>query len=70
MDIEIDLTKSIDENAAVYFELAKKAKKKLEGAKDALLDSKKKLEKVRKEEATFFLVEETEKEKKEYKWEW
>ncbi len=70
MDIEIDLTKSIDENAAVYFELAKKAKKKLEGAKDALLDSKKKLEKLRKEEATFFQVEEKKKEKKEYKREW
>ena len=33
----LDLTKSIDENAAVYFERAKKVKKKIEGAEKALM---------------------------------
>ena len=45
MEIEINLNKSVDENAGDYFELAKKAKKKLEGAKKALEESKKKLAK-------------------------
>ena len=39
----LDLTKSIDENAAVYFEKAKKAKKKIEGAEKALDENIKKL---------------------------
>jgi len=39
----LDLTKSIDGNAAVYFEKAKKAKKKTEGAEKALNESLKKL---------------------------
>ncbi len=34
--IALNLKKSIEQNAAVYFEKAKKAKKKLEGAKEAL----------------------------------
>lgn len=34
--ITLDIKKSIEQNAAVYFEKAKKAKKKLEGAKQAL----------------------------------
>lgn len=36
MQIELDLTKSLEENAASYFEKAKKAKKKLEGVKLAI----------------------------------
>ena len=48
MEIEIDLTKSVDENAGTYFNLAKKAKKKIEGAKKAVEVSKKKLESYRK----------------------
>ena len=41
--LALDLTKSIDENAAVYFEKAKKAKKKIEGAEKALNESLRKL---------------------------
>ena len=33
MDIEFDLIKSVDENAGKYFDLAKKAKKKLKLSK-------------------------------------
>ncbi|MBI2647581.1 DUF814 domain-containing protein [Candidatus Woesearchaeota archaeon] len=40
----LDLTKSIDENAAVYFEKAKKIKKKIEGAEKSLLENLKKLD--------------------------
>ena len=39
----LDLTKSIDENATVYFEKAKKIKRKIEGAEKALESNLKKL---------------------------
>ncbi len=70
MEIEFDLNKSVDENAGTYFNLAKKAKKKLEGAKAALEDSKKKLQKLLKEEEKFQLEEEIKQQKKERKREW
>ena len=46
MQIELDFTKSIEENAAMYFEEAKRAKKKILGAKKALEDTKKKLSEI------------------------
>jgi predicted ribosome quality control (RQC) complex YloA/Tae2 family protein len=70
MEIEIDLNKSVDENAGTYFNLAKKAKKKLEGAKDALKDSEKKLEKLKLEEDKFWEEYRKKQEKKERKREW
>ena len=36
MKVKLYLKKSVEENAAIYFENSKKAKKKLEGAKKAL----------------------------------
>ena len=42
--ITLDLTKSIEENAAAYFERAKKVKKKVSGAEAALNENLKKLE--------------------------
>ncbi len=54
VDVEIDLNKSVEENAGTYFDLAKKAKKKKEGAKKALEDSKRKLAKLQQEEAQFW----------------
>ena len=42
--ITLDIKKSIEQNAAVYFEKAKKAKRKLEGAKKALKRTQNKLE--------------------------
>ena len=44
MKLSILLNKSVDENATLYFEQAKKARKKLEGAKRALEISKKRAE--------------------------
>jgi len=70
MHIDIELTKSVDQNAGRYFDLAKKAKKKLEGARKALAESKQKLEKVQKEEDKFWQEEEQKQAKKERKREW
>ena len=49
--ITLDINKSIEQNASLYYEKAKKAKKKIEGAKEALAESYKKLKKLEKEEA-------------------
>ena len=50
MKVTIDFRKSVEENAAEYFEKAKKSKKKLKGAKKALANSMKKLENVKNKE--------------------
>jgi len=42
--LTLDLTKNIDENASVYFEKAKKVRKKIEGAEIALRESLKALQ--------------------------
>ena len=41
--ITLDLTSTIEENAAHYFEKAKKTKKKIDGARESLEENKKKL---------------------------
>ncbi|MCP3683689.1 MAG: DUF814 domain-containing protein [bacterium] len=66
MRITLDLKKSVEENAANYFEKAKKAKKKVKGAREAIEKSRKKLLNVKK------VVEEEEKkaEKKKVPKEW
>ena len=46
--IKLYLNKSIGENAEIYYEKAKKAKHKLEGAKRAYEDTKKKLQEIEK----------------------
>jgi len=48
--ISLSLNKSVEQNAGIYFEKAKKGKLKLEGAGAALEKSKKKLEKILKEQ--------------------
>jgi len=71
MELEIFLDKSVEQNAEVYFEKAKKAKKKLEGAGKALAESRKKLEKLEKEkEKEIAKIEKKAVEKKERKKEW
>jgi len=70
MEVEIELNKSVDENAGTYFNLGKKAKKKLEGAKKAVEDSKKKLVKLQKDEAKFWEEENKKQVRKERKREW
>lgn len=47
VNLILDLNKSIEENASIYFEKAKKIKKKLEGAKAALEKSLKEYEKLK-----------------------
>ncbi|MBM3199851.1 DUF814 domain-containing protein [Candidatus Woesearchaeota archaeon] len=49
MKIEIDLTKTVEQNAADYYEKAKKSKKKLLGAEQALKQTEKKLITIRPE---------------------
>jgi len=44
MQIELSLEKSIEENAAEYFEKAKKAKKKLVGLQKAILETREKIQ--------------------------
>ena len=70
MEIEIDLNKSVDENAGDYFNYAKKAKKKLQGAKEALEESKKKLAKLEQQEEKFQEKELEKQNKVERKREW
>ena len=70
MEVEIDLNKSIEENAGIFFDLAKKAKKKLKGAQEALVKSKKKLLKLEQEESKFQEEEEKKESKKVRKKEW
>ena len=70
MEVEIDLNKSVDENAGIYYDLAKRAKKKIQGTQVALADARKKLEQLQKQEAQFFQEEEVKKSKKDRKREW
>jgi predicted ribosome quality control (RQC) complex YloA/Tae2 family protein len=70
VEIEFDLNKSVDENAGIYFNLSKKNKKKLEGAKDALEDTKKQLTKLQKDEKKFLINEAEKQKRKERKRQW
>jgi len=65
MELELDITKSVDENAASYYEKAKKAKKKLKGALETIEKFK---PLVAKEEAE--LVEKKQVQKKKRKQHW
>ncbi|MBW2984638.1 DUF814 domain-containing protein [Candidatus Woesearchaeota archaeon] len=67
--IALYLNKSIEENAGIYFDKAKKAKKKIEGAKEALAKSEKKLaDLLRKKEKELKKGEKKEKIEREKKW--
>lgn len=66
MEIVIDGTKSIHENAAEYYEKGKKVRKKIKGLEKAIEETKKELEKAEKEEGK--KREKIEKRRKEKKW--
>jgi len=66
----LDLTKSIDENAAVYFEKAKKVRKKIEGAERALEESLKKLKEMEAKRDKFILEKSKQEQFKDRKREW
>ena len=63
MHIEINLNKSVDENAGIYYDKAKKARKKLEGAKATVEKYQLELENLQGKEAQF-QEKETQKEHK------
>jgi predicted ribosome quality control (RQC) complex YloA/Tae2 family protein len=67
--LALDLKKSVEENASDYFEKAKKLKKKITGAHDALKENIKKLDKLLKEKEKFDAKQE-ESRVKERKKEW
>src|SRR3989338_700530 len=66
----LDINKSVEQNASLYYDKAKKIKKKIEGARKALADTQKKLEKIEKqklkEEKSKEQVQLTEPSKKEW----
>ena len=70
MNIEFSLTKSVDENAGIYYDKAKKNKRKLEGAHKALEESREKLAKLQKDEGKFWEKEEKKQAVKNRKKEW
>lgn len=68
MEIEISYEKSLEENASTYFDKAKKLKKKLEGAREAVVEWENKLEKLQKEKGKQDKVKEQAKVKTPKKW--
>ena len=66
----LDLTKSIDENAAAYFEKAKKIKKKIAGAEKALNESLRKLQELEAKKEKISLKKSKQEKFKERKPEW
>ncbi|MBI2654216.1 DUF814 domain-containing protein [Candidatus Woesearchaeota archaeon] len=66
----LDLTKGIDENAAVYFEKAKKIKKKIGGAEKALAESLKKSKELETKKEKIILEKSKQEKLKERKQEW
>ena len=54
MKVELFLSKSVHENASIYFDKAKKAKKKKVGAIETVEKYKKELEKLQQQEAKFW----------------
>ena len=49
MEIELDLTKNVEKNAEIYYEKAKKLKRKIQGAEEALALNMGKLKKLEKD---------------------
>lgn len=66
----LDLTKNIDENASVYFEEAKKIKKKTEGAELALNENLRKLAEIEAKKEKLVLESSRQEKFKERKQEW
>jgi predicted ribosome quality control (RQC) complex YloA/Tae2 family protein len=68
--VEIDLNKTIEANASSYYVKVKKLKKKLDGAKDALMDSHDKIKKIEQDKEKIINEIEKEKNKEQIKKEW
>jgi len=71
-DVELDITKNVNENAQVYYETSKKMKHKIDGASKAIDITKAKIEKMRTTEVKVEEVKKKVKRKKEwyerYRW--
>ena len=63
MDITIDFRKTVEENAAVYYEKAKKLKRKISGIKETVERYEKERNKLKKQEKVFLDKQEIEKQK-------
>lgn len=70
MQIKLDLKKTVEQNAVTYFESAKKAKRKLEGAKKAILVTQAKLARLEEGIETVKAKKQEEQKFKERKKEW
>jgi len=70
MKFKIDIRKSVPENASLYYKESKKAKRKVDGAKRALEETLKKIDKLEKERRKLaeIQIRPKEKEKKEKRW--
>ncbi|MFQ6050564.1 MAG: ribosome rescue protein RqcH [Candidatus Hydrothermarchaeota archaeon] len=67
-EVEIDLKKTLPENAEVHYKKAKKAKEKIEGAKKAIEETKKLIEYAKKEEVPVEIKMPKEKKVRKKKW--
>jgi len=74
MQMELDLNKSVEQNAEVYFEKAKKARRKIDGINKAIASAREKLERLHHEEKERLVKKEEQKKavekKKARKQEW
>ena len=68
--IELDIKKSLEENASVYFEKAKKAKKKIAGAEKALEKAGEKLAMLEEKKEAEIMISKAKKEKIKRKPQW
>ncbi len=70
MEIELDIRKSLQENASDYFEKAKKLKKKIEGIKKTIAEHEKKLEQEQKRHEKALEMQKQQQKKAHRKTEW
>tara|TARA_Y100000310_G_scaffold139226_1_gene138512 strand:+ start:12542 stop:13318 length:777 start_codon:yes stop_codon:yes gene_type:complete len=68
MQLTLDINKSIEQNASIYYEKAKKAKKKIEGAQLALDKTKEKLKAVQAKKGEMLKQEEVAKTERKKEW--
>jgi predicted ribosome quality control (RQC) complex YloA/Tae2 family protein len=67
VEVSLNINKSIGENASIYYDESKKIKKKIEGAKAALAESRRKFEELEKEKEKSLKAENSIREEKERK---
>lgn len=68
MEVIVDINKSIEENAGIYYDKAKKLRKKIERAKEALKHSEEKLNSLKKQKILYEQKQEKPKQKRQLQW--